>query len=222
MRKALIFPVLLLGILVLVGAGCGEKTPSENGGVTPGAEEKTESLTDVLAKAKGATSYKYDTVITAPGEAAVTMKMWREGKKMRMEGTFDGQSMVYLVDMDKELAYTYFPSENMAMKISLHKAEETTGESPTEQSESVEQYNPVTLGTEVLDGKTCLVIKYSTQTEEVKMWVWTKYGLPIRIETTTAKGTSVVELKNIGFGDIPDSMFELPAGVQLMEIPFGF
>lgn len=222
MRKALIFPILLLGVLVLIGAGCGEKTPSENGDVTPKEEEKAESLTDILAKAAGITSFKYDMVATAPGEAAVTMKMWREGNKMRMEGTFEGQSMVYLVDAGKQLAYTYFPSENMAMKIGLGKAQETVGESPTKQSESVEQYNPVTLGTEVLDGKTCLVIKYSTQTEEVKMWTWTKYGLPIKTETTTAKGTVVVELKNIGFGDIPDSMFELPAGVQIMELPFGF
>ncbi len=217
-----IAPLLLLGVLILVGAGCGEKKAEEGVIEEEKVEEATESLTDVLAKAAGITSFKYDMVATAPGEAAVTMKMWWEGKRMRMEGTFEGKSIIYLVDAGKQLAHIYYPAENMAMKISLHKAEETTGESPTEQSESVEQYNPVTLGTEVLDGKTCLVIKYSTQTEEVKMWVWTKYGLPIRTETATAKGTSVVELKNIDFGDISDSMFELPAGVQIMQIPFGF
>jgi len=51
------------------------------------------------------------------------------------------------------------------------------------------------------------------------MWLWTRHGWPIRTETVTAKGTSVVELKNIDFGNIPDSMFELPAGVQIMELP---
>jgi len=224
MRKtAVLIPIILLVILVLVGAGCGKKEAEEEGAVPSGeeeeVEEEAESLTDVLAKAAGITSFKYDMVATAPGEAAVTMKMWWEGKKMRMEGTFDGQNMVYLVDADKQVAYMYMPAENMAMKIGLSKAQETAGESPTEQSESVEQYNPVTLGTEVLDGKTCLVIEYSTPTGEVKMWTWTKYGLPIRTETTTAEGTSVVELKNIGFSDIPDSIFELPAGVQIMEIP---
>jgi len=128
--------------------------------------------------------------------------------------------MVYLVDMGEQLAYTYFPAENIAMKIDMSKAQETAGESPTEQSESVMDYNPVTVGTEALDGKTCLVIEYTTGTEDVKMWVWTSYGIPIRTETTAAQGTIVAEIKNIDLSDIDDSTFELPAGVQPMEIPF--
>jgi len=152
---------------------------------------------------------------------AETMKMWRKGGKMRMEGDFEGKSMIYLVDAEKQLAYMYLPAENTAMKIGLSEAQEAGGESPSEQSESIEKYNPVAVGTEVLDGKTCLVVEYSTETEKVKMWVLTKYGLPIRTETTTEKGTSVVELKNIDFSTISDSAFELPAGVQIMEVPFG-
>jgi len=224
MRKIAVFvPILLLAVLVLVGAGCGEKA-AEKGAVPPGEEEKVEegaeSLTDILAKAKGITSFKYDVVATAPEQAAVTTKMWFKGQKTRMEGTFEDKSMVYLIDMGEQLAYTYFPAENTAMKMSLGKAQESVGESPTEQSESVEKHNPVTVGTEVLDGKTCLVIEYTDETGKTKMWIWTMYGIPIRTETTTAKGTTVVEIKNIDFGDIPDSVFELPAGVQIMEIPF--
>jgi len=221
-KSKFILPALLLGILVLIGAGCGEKE-AENGALPSNGEEEvgvTESLTDVLDKAKGISSFKYDIVTTAPGQASMTMKIWLKGQKTRMEGTFDGQSMVYLMDASKQLAYTYFPSENMAMEIDMSKAQQATGESPTEQSGSVMDYNPVTLGTETLDGKTCLVIEYSTSTGEVKMWVWTRYGLPIRTETTTTEGTAVVELKNISIDNISDSMFELPAGVQIMEIPF--
>jgi len=212
MRKTIVFgSILILAVLVLVGAGCGEKEPGE------------ESLTDILSRAKDVTSFKYDMVATTPGETAVTTTMWRKGEKMRMEGTFEGKSMVYLVDAGQQLAYVYFPAENTAMKIDLSKAQETAGDSPTEQSGSVMDYNPVTLGTEVLDGKTCLVIEYTDEIGETKMWLWTRYGFPIKTEITTAQGISVVELKNIDFGNISDSMFELPAGVQLMTIPsFGF
>lgn len=211
----LIIIVLLVGTIFLTGC-VGKK---ENGGETT----KTESLTDVLAKAKNITSFKYDMIVTAPGQTAVTQKMWLKEKKMRMEMTSQGQNLVYLVDMNELLAYLYTPAENMAMKMNFSKAQQTVGESPTEQSGSVMQYNPVTLGTEVLDGKTCLVIEYTSGTDKTKMWVWTKYGLPIKTETTTAQGKSIVELKNIEFGDISDSMFELPAGVQIMQIPsFGF
>ena len=219
-----VVPVLLLAVLVLVGAGCGEKKAEE--GVVPTGEEAVTpeeeaelSLTEVLGKATGISSLKYDAVVTAPGEAAVTTKMWWKGEKMRMEGTFEGKSMVYLIDVGKQLAYIYFPADNTAIKMDLGEAQESVGESPTEQSESLTQYNPVTLGTEVLDGKKCLVIEYTAEGVETKSWVWIDHGLIIRMESTTDEGTSVFELKNIDFGAIADSMFELPAGVQMMEIP---
>ena len=107
----------------------------------------------------------------------------------------------------------------MAMKLGLGKAQESIGESPAEQSGSIMKYNPVTLGTETLDGKKCLVTEYTAETGKTKMWLWTKYGLPIKTESTTAKGTYVTELKNIEFSGISDSMFELPAGVQIMQMP---
>jgi len=218
--------VIIIIVIALVGIGAwallGGKIGIEEGVIPLGEEEEeeeAESLTEILGKAVGISSLKYDMVVTPVGEAAVTTKMWRKGEKMRMEGTFEGQSMVYLVDVGEQLAYIYFPAENTAMKISLGKAQETTGESPTEQSESVTQYNPVTLGTEILDGKSCLVIEYTTETEETKSWVWIEYGLLIRIESTTDDGILVAELKNIDFSAIADSMFELPAGVRMLEIP---
>lgn len=210
--------ILLIGIGVWVLMGGEKGVEVENGVISENGVEL--SLTDIFGKAMGLTSYKYDMVVTAPDQAVITTKMWRKGKKMRMEGSFEGQSMVYLVDVEKNLAYTYFPSENMAMKIGLGKVQETAGESPTEQSESVMKYNPVTVGTEVLDGKTCTVVEYTTETDNVKMWIWAKYGLPIKTESTTAQGTTVIELKNIDLSSIPDSVFELPAGVEIMELPF--
>jgi len=80
MRKTLIFvPILLLGVLILVGAGCGEKE-TEEGTIPLGEEEEEEigSLADIFGKAKSITSYKYNMVITAPGEAEITTKMWRK------------------------------------------------------------------------------------------------------------------------------------------------
>ncbi|MBL7154961.1 MAG: outer membrane lipoprotein carrier protein LolA [Candidatus Portnoybacteria bacterium] len=206
-----VMPFLILAVLVLMGAGCGEKEPGE------------ESLTDILSKAKDIVAYKYEAVITTPGQPVITAKFWLKENKMRWEGSLEGKNVVYLIDEDKLTAYLYIPAQKIAMKMNFWEAQDTVGESPTEQSGSVMDYNPVTLGTEVLDGKTCLVIEYTDETGKTKMWLWTRYGIPIRTEVTTAKGITIVELKNIDFGNISDSMFELPAGVQIMTIPsFGF
>jgi len=223
MRKKIIFiSILLLFALVLSGAACGKKETGEGGAVPSGeqAGEKTESLTDILGKAKSVASYKYEAVITTPGQPVATQKMWFKQNKIRMEMNAEGQDMVYLMDSDKQTAYMYIPAQSMAIEIGFGKAQETVGESPTEQSESIMNYDPVTVGSEVLDGKNCLVIEYTAETGKTKMWLWTKYGIPIKTEITTAKGTTVVETKNIDFGSISDSMFELPTGVQIMQIPF--
>jgi outer membrane lipoprotein-sorting protein len=221
MKKTLIVII----VLILIGIGVwflfgNEKENGEEGTVSTDDEL---SLTDILGKTKDITSFKYDMVVTIPGETAVTTKMWRKGDKTKTEMAIEGQKMIYLMDIDKQLAYTYFPSENTAMKMDLSNAQEVAGESPTEQSESIMDYTPETVGTEVLDGKTCLVVKYTIAAAETKMWFWTKHGFPIKTETATADGTTIMELKNIDFGDISDSVFELPVGVQITTIPsFGF
>jgi outer membrane lipoprotein-sorting protein len=61
------------------------------------------------------------------------------------------------------------------------------------------------------------VVEYSYGGATVKSWIWKEHGFPIRTETTTSEGTVIVVFRDIDFGDIPDSMFELPPGVQIME-----
>ena len=206
--KNIVFVVVLLVGIVFLGGCVGKE-----------AEEKTESLTEILDKAKTIVSYKYDMTITSPGQPVVTAKFWLKEDKIRWEGIVEGQNVVYLIDEDKTIAYLYIPAQNMAMKMNFDKIQESVGESPKEQSESVMQYNPITVGSETLDRKNCLVIEYTAKTGKTKMWLWTKYGIPIKTEITIVKDTTVVEIKNIDFGSISDSMFELPAGVQLMQIP---
>ena len=41
----------------------------------------------------------------------------------------------------------------------------------------------------------------------------------IRVKVVVNTGETVIEYKNIEFGDIPDSTFELPAGVLITNMP---
>ena len=108
--------------------------------------------------------------------------------------------------------YMYIPAQNMAMKMDISQA----GASPTE---NIAQYNPVVIGTETLDGEVCLVVEYTAAGIKTKSWIWKEKGFPIRMETAGPQGSSVIEFKNIEFVDIPDSMFQLPAGVQIVALP---
>jgi len=141
--------------------------------------------------------------------ANVSMKK----NKMRMELTQGGLAIVQLIDWDAKTMYTYIPAQNMAMKMDTG----TAGPNPTD----IAQYQPVVVGTETLDGKVCLVVEYTAQGVRTKSWIWKDNGFPIRIETSGAQGASVIEFKNIQFTDIPDSVFQLPAGVQITAFPGG-
>ncbi len=221
--------VLIVGVVLISGCGgASEKpeTPTERP-VTQPIEETTtppsdESLSDVLAKAVGIGSVKYDMVITIPGEPSVTSTVWMKGHNMRTEMTVEGQTMIMIMNGDKQEAYTYFPDENMATKIDFSQATESaTEKSATEEVGSIEAYNPTGIGTETIDGKLCTVVEYASPEGKAKMWIWLEHGFPIRTEITTPEGTGRTDWRNIEFVDIPDNMFELPAGVEIMEIPAG-
>ena len=209
---------MVLGCISFVACGDGDG----DGTLPPSGEEEEEengtpsngeSLEDILGLGAGIESVKYDMIMNAPGMPEVTMEMWIKENKMRAEMTELGETIVMLMDYDEGVAYMYMPDENMAMVIPLTEMPE----SAIEEAQSIPDYDYTVIRTETLDGKECLVVEYTVEQETAKMWIWKEHGFPIRIEVTTAEGTAIIEFKNIDFGDIDDSMFELPAGVDIME-----
>lgn len=219
---------MVLGCISLIACGGGGEegggAPPPNGGTTPAEEEEEEepppsgeTLSEILGQGTGITSMKYDMVVTAPGTpTTVTVQVWVERNKMRMEMTEEGQTVISLIDYDTHTGYAYMPEQNIAYEVAFN----PTIQSAMEEAQSITDYDYDIIGTETIDGKVCLVVEYTEPTMQVtvKVWIWKEYGFPIREEMTTAEGTTITEFKNIDFADIPDSMFELPAGVQIIEM----
>jgi outer membrane lipoprotein-sorting protein len=169
---------------------------------------------DILGNATAITSVKYDMIITAEDNPPQTTKIWYKGNKMRMEMDMEGETAVILSNMDTMTMYMYYPDQNMAMKVTYDPQDTALDE-----TEGITDYNPTILGTETLDGKVCLVVQYTYEGITTKMWIWKQYGFPIRAEVTSDEGLMVMEYKNIEFTNIDDSMFVLPDGVEIVEIP---
>ena len=144
----------------------------------------------------------------------MTTEMWIKNNKMLMEVIAEGQAIISLLDMDAQTIYIYYPDQNMATGMTYEPVE-----SAMDEVQSITDYNPTILDPETLDGKVCLVVEYTAGVTTTKMWIWKENGFPVRIEMTNSEGKTVIEYKNIEFVDIPDSMFELPEGVEIMEIP---
>jgi outer membrane lipoprotein-sorting protein len=217
--------VSCIGLAACGGGGDGAAT-TDNGGATTdngGAETADgddggngdgDSLADILGQGTGTDSVSYVMEITAPGAQTSTMQIWVEQDKMRTEMTQQGQTIIYLADYDAGTAYMYMPDQNMAYKVDVSQV----NQADYEDVQSIPNYNPTVISTETIDGKVCLVVEYSYSGATVRSWIWKEHGFPVRTETTTADGTTVVEYRDIEFGDIDDSLFELPAGVQVIDL----
>ena len=174
-----------------------------------------ESLDDVLSLSAGIGSVKYDMIISSPGMDTVTTKVWLKDNKMKMETSAGGEDIINIIDHDAQQMYMYMPSQNMAFLVTY----DASQASPIDETQSISQYNPTSTGVETIDGKVCLIVEYNVNGASTKAWIWQEHGFPIKVVATTTQGTTTIEYKNIEFIDISDSEFQLPAGVQIMDIP---
>jgi outer membrane lipoprotein-sorting protein len=215
--------VVVLGCVGLAACGGGADVVVENGDSHPadgngngngnGGDGDGEELSDVLGQGSGIDSVSYTMDISGPGMPSVTTRVWMEGDKFRTEMSEQGQTVVYLANYDTGKVYMYMPDLNMAYEINMGQVNPPD----YEDIQDIPDYDYHIIGTDTMDGKECLVVEYSYQGATVKSWIWKEHGFPVRVETTTPEGTMVIVYRNIDFGDIPDSMFELPPGVQIME-----
>lgn len=181
-----------------------------------GATTLEDTLIDILGLGAGITSVQYDSVVTAPGADEVTIHVWLEGDRMRTDSEITGgETVVTLIDVGAGTMYLYYPAMNMAMEVPF---DPEAAESPLAESQSIPDYDYEIIGIETMSGMECLRVEYTSGQATVKMWIWTEYGFPIRTEVTISGSTTIAECQNIEFKDIEDSMFELPAGVTIVEL----
>jgi len=178
-----------------------------------------QTLGDVLGTGKSIGDVKYDQVMTTSGQTqSITMKIymkdaWLSDKmKFRYEISEGGQTMIYLIDLATRTYYWYLPQENIAYKMDM-------GQAPENPVENAEQIIPVKVGTETVDGKLCDVYQWTFEGSSTKQWIWKEKSFPVKMEATTSSGTTIIEYKNIVFGPLADSLFQLPAGVQITQFP---
>ncbi|MEW6141590.1 MAG: hypothetical protein AB1597_00330 [Chloroflexota bacterium] len=132
--------------------------------------------------------------------------------------SMQGQDVVNIVDMDAKIVYTYIPAMNMAMKQTLSETQEVQRMSPVQTAKVLAEAKPSVIGSETIDGKDCMVVQATIGGQATKIWIWKEYGMPVRMEAPNPHGgTMVTEWKNIEVVDIPDRMFELPAGVRIQQ-----
>lgn len=218
MRKLAVLFLVVSFIVVSFGlTGCGGGKQDSGQTSQPA---KQESVADLFAKSKGLQGMSYDYVMTGK-ELQMSGKMWIQGKSMRTETTIQDKKMISIVDGEAKVIYNYMPDQNRAMKISLDNNNNKTADAPDKYTKESDAGKYKIVETTTYDGVKCKVLLFQDADGKAstKMWVREDYGLPMRVEVTSANADKMVmEYKNLKVGPIPAENFKLPAGVQVVDL----
>lgn len=179
------------------------------------------TITDLLEKATNIDGVQWEVTMTnyEDVEVSLTTKDWIEGNNWRseFEALITGESKVNLYDYDEGVWYDWVVGGDTANKYDLSDIQDAW-ESQT--GDEIIDYSPTIVGTETIDGKTCTVVEYTTDNnQESKIWIWNAYGITLKIEVREAgQLTMKIEWNNVVVGDIDDSMFEVPAGMTIIDM----
>lgn len=222
-KKSLVLIILAMFLVAGLGmAGCSkEKTASPGRESQPtatqkaGGEKGDASLEDLMKSAKNIKGMSYDmvTTMTSPeGTHTSSGKIWISGEKVRIESETAGMKSIMITDNKGDM---YMVTDKTAMKIPA--ADDQTEPANAWADEELDKMKVV--GKEKIDGHNCTVVEVTEEGNVTKMWLRQDIGMPVKIESKADNATIVIENKNFKIGAQPDSLFELPAGVQVMEMP---
>ena len=220
--------VLTLSLAVLL-LGCPKRGP-EPGEVTgpagprpaagpeqvPSAEKPAatpETLAEAIDSRQMITSYEM-TMTNPEGQTITQLMKFAEGKPVRMKMTHENEWVI--MDMAERVMYAYSSEQKIAMKIAMEGEDGAEGEQmPAPTVDEFDSATPIT-GTETLDGVACWVMEAAPQgeAEKVKIWIDRDYSLIRQMQA----GEELVKFEYDRINAVPDSEFNLPKGVKVMDM----
>jgi hypothetical protein len=219
---------MLIGLVVLLSlslAGCSrsdsaepkEPASKESVSIQSSGTAKAKTLAEVLAQGKTHPGVYCEYAVKPDEGTGLKGKLWIAGNNLRSE-TIDAGSEKPAIFIRNSKGYNYmFTSEDQqAIKVTDQQPAEDIN--PVGNLDNVDE-NTQPLGKEVMDGKNCVVVQYKTDEVDNRVWLWEDYGVPVRIESTYDGSTTVMEYSNYKFEALSESLFELPPGMKVIELP---
>jgi hypothetical protein len=144
-------------------------------------------------------------------------KIYFKADKFRMDMT-SPENISAITRLDKKVVWNVMHDQKMYMEMPLNLKNKPMVEEKFEGE--IERKH---IGNETIDGhptkKYLITYKSGNNREQVYQWFATDINFPVK--TASVDGSWVQEFKNINMGSQPDSLFEVPAGYQKIQMPGG-
>ena len=225
-KKVSLLPaVLIMLCLVLAGCGAGRQSTGQQTKEQPPVQEKAGqpgkegSVAELFTKGRQIRGMSYEYVLTTASEV-MKGKVWLQDNRIKTDAVVAGQRMISFFDGETNTIVTYYPDQNRAVRLSAD-GQPKTVLTPGEYMGGIDPGKAKVLEKAVYDGVSCRVVAVSGTggKEEVRLWVREDYGIPVRVEVTSASGEkTVMEYKNLQVGPLPPDTFNLPPGVEITDL----
>ncbi len=140
----------------------------------------------------------------------ITSKIFVKGNKMRQETLAGGINQITIIRPDKGVIWMVMPEGRMYMETPYQ-----AGDKKFEKWSSEKEKNAKYLGKETVSGLSCKKYQITEGGEKMHVWISEKSPFPVKMDYRDG----IMEYKNIKFGSVRDSLFEIPSGYQKMSFP---
>jgi outer membrane lipoprotein-sorting protein len=159
--------------------------------------------------------YSAEMTITTKAGMTLQLKSYVDGDKMRSEMTMNGMDMATIVRKDKQKIYQVMVSQKMVMELPYDpdkfKGSTAASFGPEGKFELV--------GPDIVDGVACMKYKVTSDKNKQIFYFWLDAARKAPVEMAAEDGSFTAKWKNFKTGPQDASLFELPAGYQVMAMP---
>ena len=161
--------------------------------------------------------YSADLAITTKNGMTIQSKTYVDGDKMRSDVTMNGMAMAIIVRKDEQKIYQVMEDQKMVME-SDYDPSKFQGHTAVDSSLGPEGKFDL-IGPETVDGVACTKYTVTSDKPRQVFYFWLDAARKVPVEMAATDGSLVVKWKNFTAGPQDASLFEVPAGYQVMSMP---
>jgi len=204
MKKILI--LIIVVVLIVSFTGCTETPEPKTNEDGNGKASSEETIQDILAKAEKNTNFEYELYTESNLSTNIEgTKIFVKGGKWRFEDDISNGTIIF----DGENTYLYYYNDDVY--IQSGSMEGVFFDLTDLSNQALNDSSLKEIGKEKIDGINTRKIEFNYKAfsgkEKVKAWVSESKGIIIKIEEETG---TIIEMKNIVFNSVSDSLFEVP------------
>ncbi len=162
----------------------------------------------------------FDQKVSVQGQSVADFKVSVKDKNVRAESKFGNLTAIMI--RNSEGAFSYLPEQKRATKIPDEMVQRNVADDLPDFEAFLTERKAEKTGAETVDGKQADIYTFKdpVSNETSRVWYWVEKKFPLKIEIDSAQGLTAIEFLNIQLEPaLDDSLFKLPADVQLVSLP---